>query len=174
MGCSCLLGISTCSTMDCSTHICSVMVLSICCRKIHASLWSLNGLQRKLCSGVWTTSFSSFFSSFWWLWDWFSHFFFFFYHSCSSLPLSIFFIKAPPALLFELALVSGRSAAEPEMFVSCSRKPLASSHRGHLSCSLRLWHVYLIVWGTLSHLLQPVDPHCTFFPICSGLCISWF
>lgn len=137
MGCSCLLGISTCSTMDGSKHMCSVMVLSICCREIRASLWSLNGLQRKLYSGVWTTSFSSFFFQLLMTVGLILTLFFF-YHSCSSLPLTIFFIKAPPALLFELALVSGRSAAEPEMFVYCSRKPLASSHRGHLSCSLRL------------------------------------
>lgn len=54
----------------------------------------------------------------------------FFYHISSAfLPLTVFFSPR----LFELTLASGRAVAITETFMSCYRKPLASSHRGHPS-----------------------------------------
>lgn len=52
----------------------------------------------------------------------------FFYHSFSAfLPLTIFFTEA-------VWVDFGQFQSVAETFVSCCRKPLASSHRGHPSC----------------------------------------
>lgn len=161
-----------------SVGICSIMVLSIGCREIHASPWSLHALRVNLCSGAWSLLHLLLWP--WCLWDCFSHFFLSTL-LCYTLLLCIFTLSLlcfsqrhhQLCWLSWLWLVVGLLPSWLEPSVSHSRQLLASSNIGH-PCNIhprcpKPCRVHPVLSGTLLHLLQSVDPHFMSLPICSGL-----